>query len=174
RREVRVSSEGADPMEAVQRRAAGDTPGADTIPDTPPPIHRFSYLIERARYSIGIAQQLEALLLNAFQQEDQASYNLMLARQNLQINQSQVALQSLRLKEAQDQVTQAVLQRERANFQRNHFSSLISAGLSEYETQALGAAWEAHDLAIAGAIVSKVGDVGSVVSSFLKEDYAGG
>jgi hypothetical protein len=174
RRDIRIYGEGTDPNEAIQRRATGETLSGTAIPDAPPAIHRFSYLIERARYTVGVAQQLEALLLSAFEQEDQVTYNLILARQNLQVSQSQVTLQALHVKEAQDQVRLAVLQRERTNFQRQHFTNLIQGGLSQYESQALGAAWAAHDFAIAGAVVSKVSDIPSVVASFWMGDYLGG
>jgi hypothetical protein len=152
----------ADPLSIV-RATAGGTPLEDAIPSEPTPVFRFSYLVERARDYVTVAQQLESLLLNAYVQGEEARFSLMKARQDLRVAQDSLALQALRVQEAANGLYLAQLQRGRAAFQRNHYEGLVNDDLSRYEEQAIGALWAAHDWAIAATVVGGVGEIGGAV-----------
>ncbi|MBW3634146.1 MAG: hypothetical protein KY456_14065, partial [Chloroflexi bacterium] len=158
RRAVLTYAPGADPAGLVQAAAAGEDIEA-AVPSEPPPIYRFSYLIERARYYADVARQLESQLLNAFEREDQEKYTLDKARQDQALARGNKTLHDLRVKEATDGVTLAQLQRYRASFQKEHFSSLVLAGWSDYEEEAVNHLWVAHDWAIAGTVVGGIGSL---------------
>jgi Tc toxin complex TcA C-terminal TcB-binding domain/F5/8 type C domain len=136
RRQVRTYAAPVDALSAVQAAVAGDEI-EDLVPGEPPPIYRFSYLIERARYYVSVAQQLEGLLLASFEKGDEAAYSLLKARQDLKATDAHLALQALRLTEATDGVELARRQRDRAGFQQDHFAALLSKDLNHYEQEAL-------------------------------------
>src|SRR5262249_623811 len=104
----------------------------------PPPIYRYSYLLERARYFISVAQQMEAALLAAEEKGAAEAYNLLKAKQDQQTARANVQLHALRLTEALDATQLARMERTRVDFQRQHFEGLLQAGLSGYEQAALG------------------------------------
>ena len=135
RRTMRASTM-VHPLAAVQETAVNEELD-EIIPTEPPPIFRFSYLIERARYYVQVAQQLESQLLNAIEKEDAETYSLMKARQDMRIAKATLDLQGLRVTEANDQVTLATLQRDRAQFQANHFQELLTGDLLGWENTAL-------------------------------------
>ncbi|MEW5926789.1 MAG: neuraminidase-like domain-containing protein [Gemmatimonadota bacterium] len=152
RRSVPAYPAGADPLGLVQQSASGE-PGDDAVPSEPPPVYRFSYLVERARYFVSTAQQLEALLLASLEKSDAAQYDLIKARQDLRAAQANVALQGLRVREAGDNVTLAQLQKGRSQFQAAHFQALLQTPVSWYEQAAIDELWHAHDLSYAAALV---------------------
>jgi hypothetical protein len=169
RRNVLSYASSADPKSIVQATAAGENI-EEAVPTEPPPIHRFSYLVERARYYTDVARQLESQLLNAFEREDQERYNLEKARQDSKLARGNTTLHDLRVKEATDGVTLAQLQRSRASFQKEHFNSLVQVGWLEYEKESLNHLWVAHDWALVGTYVSGVGSltgaaVGAIVGT---------
>jgi hypothetical protein len=137
RRTVATYAAPVDARAMVQAAAGGMANDDPLIPSAPPSIYRFSYLIDRARYYVSVAQQLEAQLLAAFEKGDEAAYSLMKARQDLKAADANLALQALRVKEASDGVQLAQLQWDRAGFQQQHFAELLQADLNHYETEAL-------------------------------------
>ena len=110
-------------------------PGAISFPATP---YRYAVLIDRAKQLISIAQQIEASFLSALEKLDAESYNLLKARQDIQLTRAGVRLQDLRVREAESGVTLAELQRERSQIQVDHFQDLLDEGLIFYEQAALG------------------------------------
>jgi hypothetical protein len=161
-RTVQVYAPSADPMAVVRATAAGEEI-EETVPTEPPPVHRFSYLIERARYYADVARQLESQLLNAFEREDAEKYNLLKARQDARASQSNLSLQDLRVDEANDGVTLAQLQRDRAVEQKNHFVDLLATGLSDYEKEAISRLWTAHGWTIAATTVGSAAAIGGAL-----------
>jgi hypothetical protein len=109
-------------------------PKAATFRPTP---YRYAVLIERTKQFVGIAQQIEAAFLAALEKVDAETYNLMKAKQDLELAGSGVRLQELRLTGAKDGVGLAELQRERAQLQMNHYQSLLDEGRSTLENLAL-------------------------------------
>jgi hypothetical protein len=132
-------------------------PGLGTQTPTP---YRYSTLIERAKQLVQLAQQVESSMLSALQQRDAEAYNLMKARQDVQLARSGVRLQDLRVKEAEDSVGVAELQRDRAQVQVTQYEQWLNEGLIGFEQTALQAQWTAFgtQTAAAGAnwlVVSK-------------------
>jgi hypothetical protein len=113
-------------------------PGLGTQTPTP---YRYSALIERAKQLVQLAQQVESSMLSALQQRDNEAYNLMKARQDVQLARAGVQLQELRVKEVLDGVTLAQLQEDRASLQVDHYSTLLSEDISGTERAALDALW---------------------------------
>ena len=104
-----------------------------------PTLYRYQVMIERAKQLVQLAGQIEATFLSALVQRDVEAYNLLKVRQELNLAQAGVRLQSLRVTEANDGVTLAGLQKKRAEIQVENYNNLIQAGLNEYEQQMLNA-----------------------------------
>lgn len=130
-----------EPLAAVTAATGDAEDGLGLVASEPPPIYRYAYLLERARYFIAVAQQLEAAMLVADEKEAAESYNLLKARQDQKIAQANVQLHGLRLQEAQDSTELARRQWDRVDFQRQHFETLIQGDLNGYEQAALGLTW---------------------------------
>jgi hypothetical protein len=105
-------------------------PGTITSPGTP---YRYDYLVERARHLADRAAQMEAAFLTALEKRDAEYYNLMKARQDVQLAKAGVRLQDLRVREAEDGVTLAELQRTRSQLQADRYSEWLQSGISDLE-----------------------------------------
>jgi len=108
-------------------------PGTATLRPTP---YRYVALIERAKQLVSMAQQIEAAFLSALEKRDAEFYNQLGARQGVALARAGVRLQDLRVREAEDGVTLAGLQRERALIQQSHFQGLLDEGLISSEIEA--------------------------------------
>lgn len=127
-----------DPRKLVKLAASGGEMDFDQfIPSTPPPVYRYSFLLERSKYLISVAQQLEGSMLSSLKIGDEESYSLMKAKQDLGLERANVTLQGLRVKEADDSVTLAENQKERAQFSSDHFLQLSQEMASTSELAAL-------------------------------------
>ncbi|MCD4770063.1 MAG: hypothetical protein K8R35_07855, partial [Bacteroidales bacterium] len=82
--------------------------------DPPATSFRYEYLIERAKQFADRAAQMEAAFLSAIEKKDAEYYNLMKARQDLQLSKASVRLQDLRVLEAEDGIKLATLQVNRS------------------------------------------------------------
>jgi Tc toxin complex TcA C-terminal TcB-binding domain len=173
RRQLQTYRTPVNPMLAVEQAAAGEL-DEEVVPPEPPPTFRFSYLMDRARYYTGLAQQLEALLLASFEKGDQAQYDLLKARQDLKSTQANLALQALRIAEANDGVELARRQRERSSIQSGYFEGLISDGLLGYEQEAIDRLWVAHDFTYAATILGGIGAIGGAVGGAIVGSIYGG
>jgi Tc toxin complex TcA C-terminal TcB-binding domain len=123
-----------DPTKLAKQAAAGDILDLEQfIPSTPPPIYRYSFLLERAKYLVSVAQQLEGSMLAAIEKGEEAEYSLMKAKQDVRLERSNVVLQNLQVKESEDGQTLAMKQKDRAEFQRSHFDGLLDEGQSRLE-----------------------------------------
>ena len=111
-------------------------PGTNNIRPTP---YRYAFLLEQAKQLVNIAQQTEAAMLAAFEKRDAEAYTQLKARQDIQIAQSQVRLQTLRRREATSYVKLAELQEQRAQVQLEHFQNLITEGWLWQETASFAA-----------------------------------
>lgn len=105
-------------------------PGTVNLPPTP---YRFKVLIERAKQLVSIAQQVESAFLAAIEKYDHESYNLLKARQDLELAKAGISLQDLRLKEAKDGVKLSELQLQRSELQVQELQNMIDAGLNDAE-----------------------------------------
>jgi hypothetical protein len=108
-------------------------PGTNNIRPTP---YRFIFLLERAKQLVNISQQMEAAMLAAFEKRDAEAYTQLKARQDIQLAQSRVRLQTLRIQEANSNIKHVTLQQERSQVQFDHYDKLIQGGLSSAEFDA--------------------------------------
>jgi hypothetical protein len=114
--------------------------GELTVPVTivpPPTPYRYEYLIGRAKELADRAGQMEAAFLAALEKRDAEYYNLMKARQDVQLARANLRLQEFRVQEAKEEVTLAELQRERAQIQADHYQKLLREGLNEKEERSI-------------------------------------
>lgn len=100
-----------------------------------PTLYRYQVLIERTKQLVQLAGQIEAAFLASLEKRDFEAYNLLKARQELNLAQASVQLQNLRIKEANDSVTLANLQKERAEVQLETYQRWIQDDLNVYEKQ---------------------------------------
>jgi hypothetical protein len=116
-----------------------DGRGNAIAPETltaPPAVFRYRTLIERAKQLVSLAQQLEATFLSILEKRDAEYYNLLKARQDLNLSLAGVRLQQLGMAEARDSVRFAELQLERAQLQSTYYSGLL--GDVDSTTEKLG------------------------------------
>src|SRR5262245_545346 len=102
-----------------------------------PTPYRYGALIERAKNLVSIAQQVEQAFLAALEKRDAELYNLLKAGHDLQLAGATVNLQALRVEEAQQGVSLAEQQRDRAAIQRDTYQGWICAGLNHWERDML-------------------------------------
>ncbi len=157
----------------------------------PPTLYRYVALIERAKQLAQLAGQFEAQMLSSLEKRDAEYYNLLKARQDVQISRQGVRLQNLRLKEAVDGVDLAILQRDRSQIQIDTYAKWIEDGLNEHEQSMLDAYEDAESAAItiaitdglisggqaaaaAGSSVAGAGGVAAVVAAVVKKGMATG
>ena len=133
--------------------------------------YRYATLVERVKQLVELARQIEASLLASLQSRDQANYEILKARQDLGLARAEVRLKELQMAEATDGVPLAVLQRDRAQVQRDHYNRLLGEGTSllEYASLALlGSAAVSYGSAAGGYFASAAAQ-GSNLTSFF--DY---
>jgi hypothetical protein len=136
-RSMQLYAAPVDPTKLIRAASTGTLDDVSEIPSSPPPIFRFSFLIERAKYLVSGAQQLENVMLTAIQQQEDAQYTEIRARQDLLSRRSHVQLQQLRLQEATQNVQLAQQQVKRAEFSQIHYLDLLARGISPLEDVAL-------------------------------------
>ncbi|MHA2428219.1 MAG: neuraminidase-like domain-containing protein, partial [Candidatus Hermodarchaeia archaeon] len=126
-----------DPTRFLKDVTSGGGIYEQSIPSGPPSVYRYAFLLERAKYLAGVAQQFENSMLLSIEKEEEATYNYMRARQDVQLEHGNVTLQSLRLRESEDARRQALEQLARANTQWSHYDDLINEGLIGWEKAAI-------------------------------------
>nr|WP_320190732.1 neuraminidase-like domain-containing protein [uncultured Desulfobacter sp.] len=99
--------------------------------------YRYKTLVERAKYLVQIAQQLETTYLSFLEKFDQESYNIMKARQDLNLSNANVTLQGLRVTEAKNSKGLADLQYDKTDSIFKHYEDLLEKPLLETEQNAL-------------------------------------
>jgi hypothetical protein len=107
-------------------------PGIATLQ---PSLYRYPVLIERAKQLVQLAAQIEASLLSTLERRDAEAQSLLLARQQVGLAQAGVRLQDLRVGEANDGVTLADLQNEKAQIQIDTYQDWLETGANEYEEE---------------------------------------
>jgi len=141
-----------------------------SIPSSPPSVYRYSFLVERAKYLVGVAQQFENSMLAMIKEEEEATYSYMRARQDVQLERGNVTLQNLRRKEAIGAKNQAFAQLARAYSEWNHYNELIDEGLIGWENGAINAQWLASGFYAAAA----ASYVAGAVKEGIKEGFTYG
>lgn len=168
----------AAPTDTVSGLPVIGTGGQLLLPGTSvirPTQYRYAVLVERAKQLVNLSQQVEAGLLSALEKRDEEAYRLLKARQEVQLARAQVRLQDLRVKEAQDGVELAELQRDRTQIQVEYYQNLLreSGGISysALEIVALstlgGAAGTYGALAVVAFAKQKYFEVGQYIAQTL-------
>jgi hypothetical protein len=130
----------------IQQRDGSET--------TLPSHYRYAVLVERAKSLVAIAQQLEAAYLSALEQRDAQTYDQLQAGHDLEVVSASLAVQDLKLAEAQTGIRLAALQRERAQIQEDYFAQQLDRGLNGYEKAGLDALTAAVYLQLAAGSLS--------------------
>jgi hypothetical protein len=104
-----------------------------------PSQYRYSFLVERAKNLVGIAQQVESAFLSALQQGEEERYRQLQAQHDIQVAGSSISLANLKVTDADIQTGEAELQKDKADIQFDHFDDLIRDGLNKSEWLALKA-----------------------------------
>lgn len=139
-----------------------------------PTAFRYQVLIERAKQLVQLAGQIEAAMLAAFERRDAEAYNLLQARQNVQLARAGVRLQDLRIREAEGGVKLAELQRESAQIQADHYQQLLDGGLSALEQEALALLSTSVDFQYAASAFSFAAAASHAVAAALSwSDFTG-
>ena len=101
-----------------------------TVADVPsaPSAYRFATLIQRARQLADLAAQAEARFLQLLETRDAQKYQLLQARQDVELTDEQVHLQDLRIDEVDEETALAKLQRERAQIRQDTYGKWIQQG----------------------------------------------
>jgi hypothetical protein len=149
--------------------------GFDRLPaanEGQPLPYRYATLIERTKQFVEVARQTESSMLQFIGSAEQARYEELKARQDLELTQAGVQLTDLQVIEAQDSATAALLQRDRAQLQMNHYTTLIGNGLSTNEQLQIAnlvvADLHQHATAISAwieAFLSPTGSIAGAISS---------
>lgn len=109
-------------------------PGKTKLPPTP---YRYAVLIERARQLANMAQQMESYFLSALEKRDAEMYQRLKAGQEVELTRAGVRLNQLKVREAEDGIVLAELQRDRAVIQEEHFQELLNNDLLAAEQDQL-------------------------------------
>ena len=137
-------------------------PGAVTLQPTPYP---YATLIKRAQQLVQTAAQMEAQMLAALQQYQQAAYAELQARQNLTVTNATVQLQTLTAQQAAASVTLAQLQQQSAQMQASYWQQMMSSNIGSLEQSAISAQQTQKILQINAGIASTTqGVIDSVIS----------
>ena len=107
------------------------------IASFPPSQYRYKTLIERAKQLVGIAKQMEASLLSIRERWSGGEYDILTARQNVQLTRAGNRLQNFRVIEAQSSQDLANLQQQSTQIRVDHYSGLTEAGNSTFEDLSL-------------------------------------
>lgn len=121
-----------------------------------PTLYRYQVLIERAKQLIQLAGQIEAALLSALEKRDFEAFNLLKTRQELNLAQAGIRLQTLRLTEANDGVKLADLQKKRAEIQADKYREWINGVINQYEQDMIKAYTDIEDAEKEIANIDKV------------------
>jgi len=128
-----------DTMTGIQ--VIGAAGGSINIPSQRPGLpspYRYRFLVERARQLVAMAQQVEAAFLGALEKLDAERYAELRAEQDVATSKANIKLQNLRVREAEDGVELAELQKERARLQINGLQSMVDQGLLQIELDLFG------------------------------------
>ena len=93
----------------------------------PMPYH-YATLIERTKQLVELSRQMESSMLQFISGAEQAQYEELKARQDLELTQAGVQLKQLQVIQATDGVASSKSQRDRAQLQASHFSELLANG----------------------------------------------
>ena len=104
-----------------------------------PSQYRYQVLVDRAKNLVAIAQQVEVSFLAALEKRDAENYSQLQANNDIEVAASSITLADLKVADAGISVTEAQLQKDKADVQFNEYNNRINNGLNFYEDATLGA-----------------------------------
>ena len=146
-------------------------PGTVSLPPTP---YRFKVLIDRAKNLVSLAQQLEASFLSAIEKFDAESYNLLKARQDLEMAKASIRLQDLRVKEAKDGVKLSELQLQKSEIQVQGLNEMIGEGLLSNEKIMIDSYQTARDAQLAVLAINTIIETSKLLTNVASAGIAAG
>lgn len=135
---------------------------ADSATVLLPSHYPYSVLLNRAKSLTGIAQQVESSYLNALEQRDVATYSVLQANNDMQVAAASLTLAQMKVNDANDGVTAAQLQQNKASVEYSYYDQLISNGLNSWEEAGLAA----MGVAAAGKTAAAIGQAVDLISDF--------
>jgi hypothetical protein len=127
-----------DPMVGV--RAVGVGGGVDSVNFTSAAgigPYRFSYLCERAKSLAKLVVQTSSALLASLEKKEAEELAYLQARHGLKLAKANVHLKKLGLLEAEDELLRVSMEIDQLGAKKSRLESLVSNGLSDYESGAL-------------------------------------
>jgi hypothetical protein len=103
---------------------------------------KYSFLLERSKYLTTLAQQLENSMLSSVEKEEEIKYSYLRAKQDLILERANIALQNLRLNEANNSIHLSESQKNKANFSFVRYENLLAKPISDLERKGLDNLWE--------------------------------
>ncbi len=137
KRQVEAYAAPTDLRSALTSIGAGGQLVLPTRITAPPVPYRYEFLIERSKQLANIAAQMEAAFLAALEKTEAERYSLLKARQDAQLARAGVKLQTLRVRQAEDEVDLAELQQESAEIQFQYYEDWLNEGRSKHEESAI-------------------------------------
>jgi hypothetical protein len=137
-----------------------------------PTAYRYIVLIERAKQLVQLATQAEAAMLSALEKQDAELYNLLKARQDIQLARAGVRLQDLRVREAESGVELAELQRDRAQLQVNTYEEWIETFVNSAEKELIESYKALKEAQIYAARVAMAADIARSSVTAATADYS--
>jgi len=116
----------------------GGTLAIPTDRQIPPSAYRYRVIVDRAKQLVAMAQQVESAFLSALEKVDAERYSQLRAEQDIETTKATVKLQDLKVKEANDGVKLAELQRDRSQLQVDGLQGMIDEGLLGTENLLVG------------------------------------
>ena len=141
--------------------------GTRSMQPTP---YRYSTLISRAKELANLAHQFEESFLAKLERLYAEEYTLLNARQDVERSRANVELQGLRMSQAQEEVSLAELQRDRAQVTLDHYKNLFDNGLLPSESASLRGAHIGASLNLLSSLFSGFSGVSGAASSFSSAD----
>lgn len=158
-----VAQPAAIVLSSTARNGRPMNTGASLVPTQ----YRYATLIERAKQLVTIAQQIEASFLASLEKRDAEAYNILRARQDLDLSTAHITLTDLRVAEAADSVILAELQQDKSQFNVEHYQGLIQHDLSGFEIASMACLGTQVALQTLAATQAVIAAGGSAILSFL-------
>jgi hypothetical protein len=171
-REVDPYASATDTVTGLPQIGAGGQIVLPGVIAVKPTQYRYRALIERTKQLINIAQQVEASFLSTLERRDAELYSQLRAKQDARLVLSKLGLHDLKVTEATHGVRLAVLQKERAWLQQNHYHQLIKEGWLGTESAAvivtfIAAGLQVINLGIGGGSPQNL-DIGGAIKSLIQ------
>jgi hypothetical protein len=119
-----------------------------------PTAYSYSVLVERSKQLAQLAGQFEASMLSAIEKSRAEGYTVLKARQDAELMRSHLRLQDLRVDSAASSVQLAKLQVRRTETETQHWTDLLTQGVTSLEHASIDALYVAARLYAGAAVLN--------------------